>query len=138
VVGRGSKGLHREVWDSAGRKSAEGLLGQASPEGATSYTDASTAYPGGAGRGRGHAPVCHRAREWARDDDGDGVREVHNNTMEGLGVGLRNFRRPWRGVSKYYLDQYVALFQWGFLLKVGSRDLVRALGGLQPLTNFAP
>jgi transposase len=35
---------------------------------------------------RGHATVCHTPgrREWARGDDGDGTREVHNNTMEGI------------------------------------------------------
>ena len=31
---------------------------------------------------------------WARDDDGDGIREVHCNTLEGLWTGLRNFLRP--------------------------------------------
>jgi transposase len=36
--------------------------------------------------GRYHQTVCHaRGRgEWARDDDGDGIREVHTNTMEGI------------------------------------------------------
>ena len=50
--------------------------------------------------------------KWARDDDGDGVREVHDNTLEGMWTGLRNFLRPFRGVSKWYLAQYVAMFQW--------------------------
>jgi len=46
--------------------------------------------------------VCHTPgkRVWARDDDGDGIREVHVNTIEGLWTGLRNFLRPFRGVSK--------------------------------------
>jgi transposase-like protein len=57
------------------------------------------------GWGRGRAAVCHAPgrREWARDDDGDGVREVHNNTLEGFGTGLRNFVRPFRGVHKWFL-----------------------------------
>ena len=38
-------------------------------------------------------------REWARDDDGDGIREVHSNTIEGLWTGLRNHLRPFRGIS---------------------------------------
>lgn len=50
-------------------------------------------------------------RDWARDDDGDGVREVHDNTMEGFWSGLRNFLRPFRGVSKHHLNQYVAVYQ---------------------------
>ena len=44
---------------------------------------------------RAHATVCHGKREWARDDDGDGVREVHVNTLEGMWTTLRNFLRPW-------------------------------------------
>ena len=49
--------------------------------------------------------VCHKPNErvWARDDDGDGIREVHNNTIEGLWTGLRNFLRPFRGLSKIYV-----------------------------------
>jgi transposase len=27
--------------------------------------------------------VCHRDKEWARDADGDGIREVHVNSTEG-------------------------------------------------------
>jgi transposase len=34
--------------------------------------------------------VCHKRKEWARDDDGDGIREVHDNTLEGMRTGLRN------------------------------------------------
>ena len=32
--------------------------------------------------GYGHKTVCHRAGEYARDEDGDGFCEVHVNTME--------------------------------------------------------
>ena len=46
------------------------------------------------------AVVRHTEEEWARDDDGDGVREVHRNTPEGLWTGLRNSLRPFRGVNK--------------------------------------
>jgi hypothetical protein len=47
--------------------------------------------------------VCHAAGRWARDDDGDGVREVQAKTMERLWTGLRNFLRTFRGVNKKYL-----------------------------------
>ena len=53
--------------------------------------------------------VCHSQREWARDDDGDGVREVHTNTIEGLWTTARNFLRPFRGVHKAYLKNYLAM-----------------------------
>ena len=46
--------------------------------------------------GRGHATVCHTVGEWARDDD-DGIREVHDNTLEGMWTGLRNHLRIFRG-----------------------------------------
>lgn len=85
---------------------------------------------------RKHAAVCPAPgrREWARDDDSDGIREVHNNTMEGWWVGLRNFLRPCRGVSKHYLDQDVAVFQWVANDPFVCWDFIQAL----ILTNFAP
>jgi hypothetical protein len=45
-----------------------------------------------------HATVAHRVRAWARDDTGDGQREVHGNTCEGAGAGLRTYGRVFRGV----------------------------------------
>jgi transposase-like protein len=66
--------------------------------------------------GLAHATVKHgkagsAAREWARDDDGDGVREVHGNGCEGAGTALRTYLRAFRGVPKKYLDRYVATFE---------------------------
>ena len=77
--------------------------------------------------GRDHATVCHSQGEWARDDDGDGIREVHDNTLEGLWTGLRNFLRQFRGVSKHYLRQYVAIFQWAHNLKRVTVEFIRSL-----------
>ena len=50
-------------------------------------------------------------REWARDDDGDGIREVHCNGCEGAGAPLRTFLRVFRGVHKKHLADYVATFE---------------------------
>jgi transposase len=63
-----------------------------------------------------HATVRHGQagkdeREWARDDDGDGIREVHCNGCEGAGAGLRTFLRIFRGVHKKYLADYVATYE---------------------------
>lgn len=58
---------------------------------------------------RHHATVSHDKKEWARDDDDDGIREVHINTIEGLWQTLRNFLRPFRGVHKKNLKYYVAM-----------------------------
>jgi hypothetical protein len=81
--------------------------------------------------------VCHAAGEWARDDDEDGVREVHVNTMEGLWTGLRNFLRMFRGVNKKYLYQYVAIFEWGYNIKRVTSEFIRAMLGV-PITTFPP
>jgi transposase-like protein len=61
---------------------------------------------------RTHLTVNHRVHEWARDADGDGLREVHVNTLEGNWTSVRNFLRPFRGVNKVYLSQYLALCEW--------------------------
>jgi transposase-like protein len=70
------------------------------------YTDE---WQGYAHLGRPHRTVCHGVKEWARDDDGDGIREVHTNTIEGLWTTVRNFLRPFRGVHKKYLKYYLAI-----------------------------
>jgi hypothetical protein len=58
-----------------------------------------------------HRTVCHSDHEWARDDDGDGRREVYCNTCEGWRTALRTFLRAFRGVHKVYLACYVAMFE---------------------------
>jgi transposase len=63
-----------------------------------------------------HATVRHGrddagTREWARDDDGDGQREVHCNSCEGGGAALRTYLRSFRGVHKRYLKNYVATYE---------------------------
>ena len=66
---------------------------------------------------RPHATVCHGAYEWARDDDGDGIREVHVNTIEGMWTSVRNFLRPFRGVHKRCLSGYIAMCEFSINLK---------------------
>jgi transposase len=58
---------------------------------------------------RPHATVSHGDREWARDGDGDGWREIHCNTIEGLWTDVRNFLRPFKGVHKKFLPGYIAI-----------------------------
>lgn len=110
------------------------FVGGATEAGAVVYTDEWGGYNGLPQVGRGHATVCHTPgeREWARDGDGDGVREVHDNTLEGLWAGLRTFLRPFRGVSKWRLGQYVAVFQWVHNLKVATAENLRRMLGLTP------
>jgi hypothetical protein len=49
---------------------------------AVPYTDGSSAYGRIEETGRTPQSVDHSEGEWARDADGDGLREVHSNTIE--------------------------------------------------------
>jgi transposase-like protein len=71
--------------------------------------------------------VCHGKNEWARDEDGDGIREVHVNSNEGGWTGLRNFLRPYRGVHKAYLSGYAAIHELAVNHKQVSPVVVSAL-----------
>jgi hypothetical protein len=55
--------------------------------------------------------------------------------MEGRGTGLRNYLRPFRGVSKWYLDQYVVVLQWGYNINRATDELLRILLGMRPGTD---
>ena len=68
-----------------------------------------------------------RDKEWARDDDGDGIREVHVNSVEGMCADVRTFLRPFKGVHKRYLSGYVALAEFKRNLKRISPDFIAAL-----------
>jgi transposase len=76
---------------------------------------------------RTHHTVCHGQKEWARDDDGDGIREVHTNTIEGLWTTARNFLRPFRGVHKKYLHGYLARCEHKINLKRSSPTFIAQL-----------
>ncbi len=91
------------------KATCHGILGEAVPRDATIvYSDEYRSYHG---LDLPHATVNHGVHEWARDDDGDGVREVHCNSCEGAGTGLRTFLRVFRGVHKAYLQYYVATYE---------------------------
>lgn len=93
----------------------------------TCYTDESGAYNRISQTNRGHATVNHSAKEFARDDDGDGINEVHCNSTEGLWTGVRNFIRPFRGVHKRYLAQYIAMFENAFNFRESFLHVFRAM-----------
>jgi len=84
------------VFDSADKERCQGVLQTLLPPGATRSSDELAGYQGWPV----HVTVCHSKDEWARDDDGDGIREVHCNTTEGAHTGLRPFLRPFRGGHK--------------------------------------
>jgi transposase-like protein len=76
---------------------------------------------------RPHATVCHAEHEWARDDDGDGIREVHVNTVEGMWTDVRYFLRPFKGVNKRFLSGYVAMAEFRRNLKRISPAFIATL-----------
>jgi hypothetical protein len=116
------------------------LIAAATAPDSTLNTDEWGGYHGVAGSGRTHQMVNHTPgpREWAQDEDGDGIREVHSNTIEGLWTGLRNYLRPVRGVNKWFLRGYVAVHEWAHNLKEVTADLVTMMIVLSPLTRHEP
>ena len=71
--------------------------------------------------------VCHKDGEWARDADGDGLYEVHTNTIEGVWTTVRNFLRPFRGVHKKFLSGYIAICEFVINLKSVSVEFISKL-----------
>jgi transposase len=140
VVGRESGEVRLEVVDHADQETLGAVVVNATEPGTMVYTDEWDGYNHLPELGRGHATVCHTPghREWARDDDGDGVREVHNNTTEGLWTGARNFLRVFRGVSKWFLGQYMAMFEWSCNMKEVTIDVLRAMSGIKLSTDLGP
>jgi transposase len=142
VFGRESGQVRLEVLPRTDRKSLQPFVAGASRPDATVNTDEWRAYGRLAQTGRTHSTVNHTPgqRGWARDEDGDGRREVHTNTAEGMWTGLRNFLRPFRGVHKRSLNGYVAVFEWDHNQKeitlLHFRPLLRPPQLIRYLTSF--
>ena len=139
-MGRDTGAFRSEVLDRADGAELESVIECTTLEGTVVNTDEWKGYNGLPRLKRGHQAVDHSGPKstWARDDDGDGVREVHCNTQEGIWTSVRNFLRPFRGVSKWYLAQYQAIFQWGYDIKSVTDEFLRTLLGIRPSTSLAP
>jgi transposase-like protein len=87
------------------------ILGIVMP-GSITYTDEYAIYARLNEWGYIHKSVNHGAKEYARDDDGDGFCEVHVNTMEGFWSLLRSWLRPHRGISQEKLPLYLGFFEF--------------------------
>jgi len=139
VVGRQTGQLRLRILRNSGSRLLQPFVTKSTLPKTWVYTDDGIGYRRLARTGRHHAYVCHTPgrRLWARDDDGDGIREVHNNTMEGLWTGLRNFLRPFRGISKWFFEQYVAIYRWSYELKKMTGRFARQLLGMTASTAHA-
>jgi transposase len=135
VVGRESAHVRLTVTERSDGETLERVAMRATWPMVTVNTDEWRGYNGLPGMGRSRTTVCHAEGEWARDDDGDRAREVRVSTLEGLWMGLRNFLRPFRGVNKKYLHQYVAMFEWGYNLKRAMLVFLWALLGVRSATS---
>jgi transposase len=129
IVGRHSSHIRLHLCKRADRATLEPLVVAHTRRDAVVNTDEWAPYQHLATTGRRHQTFCHapRRREWARDDDGDGIREVHTNTMEGIWIGCRNLVRLFRGVSKWFLAGYIAVFECGHNLKWVTPTLLLAM-----------
>lgn len=108
VIGRASKQVRIRVMKNTQGKTLCSFVEAYSHKDATVYTDEYDSYNK---LSRVRLTVCHSANEWARDANGDAIREVHVNGNEGGWTGLRNFLRTFRGVHKKYLSGYVAIHE---------------------------
>lgn len=91
------------------------------------YTDEYAIYVQLENWGYVHHTVCHGHGEYARDDDGDGVHEVHVNTIEGVWSLLRSWLRPHRGVSQEKLPWYLGFFEFVHNARVRGKGLLKSL-----------
>src|SRR5689334_13924 len=109
------------------QKTIEPIIGATVARDTLVYTDEYDIYARLDEWGYGHETVCHARGEYARDDDGDGFREVHVNTMEGVWSLLRSWLRPHRGVSQEKLPLYLAFFEFVHNARCRGRALLGEL-----------
>jgi len=136
VIGRSTGEVFLQDTHRSTRKALQPVVESVTQKDATVMTDEWHANDLLSTTGRGHSTVNHLSKEWARDDDGDGVREVHTNTIEGHWTGLRNFLRMFRGVHRRYPGQYVAFYQGMHNFKDAALQLLGTLLG--PITSTGP
>jgi transposase-like protein len=107
IVSRETGEVRLWVCETADRETCQAILTTLLSPGSILSSDELAGYQGWPD----HFTVCHSDHEWARDADGDGVREVHCNTGEGAGAALRTFLRRFRGVHKAALACYLATYE---------------------------
>jgi transposase-like protein len=137
MIGRDTGHVRLRVGKSPTSEALGTFVADTTQPDVTLNTDEWKGYARVATTGRTHVTVCHTPgkRVWAKDLDGDGINEVHNNTIEGFWTGLRNFLRPFRGVSKRLLSAYTAMHAWAHNLKTITDDFLRILLRKQPVTD---
>jgi len=112
------------------QKTIEPLVKETIALGTLVYTDVYSIYAHLRTWGYDHKSVNHGRGEFARDDDGDGVCEVHVHTMAGFWSLLRSWLRPHRGISQEKLPLYLGFFEFVHNVRRRGKALLGALVGL--------
>ena len=109
------------------QKTIEPLMKDTIKPGTLVYTDEYSIYARLAMWGYAHKSVNHGRGECARDEDGDGVCEVHVHTMERFWSLLRSWLRPHRGISQEKLPLYLGFFAFVHHVRKRGKTLLPAL-----------
>jgi transposase-like protein len=109
------------------QKTIEPLIKDTIMPGTLIYTDEYSIYARLDVWGYEHKSVNHGRGEFARDEDGDGLCEVHVNTMEGFWSLLRSWLRPHRGISQEKLPSYLGFFEFVHNVRKRGKALLPAL-----------
>ena len=91
------------------------------------YTDEYSIYARLQDWGYNPKRVNHGRGEYTRDEEGDGLCEVHVNTMEGFWSLLRSWLRPHRGISQEKLPLYLSFFEFVHNARKRGKALLHAL-----------
>ena len=102
------------------------------------YTDEYNIYARLTQWGYEHKTVNHSQGEYARDEDGDGLHEVHVNTMEAFWSLLRSGLRPHRGISQAKLPLYLAFFEFVHNIRARGQALLPSLLALLLAPPYFP
>jgi transposase-like protein len=108
-------------------KTIEPFMKATSAPGTLVYTDEYSIDARLCAWGYDHKPVNHGRGEYTRDEEGDGLGEVHVNTMEGLWSLLRSWLRPHRGISQEQLPRYRGFFEFVHNARTRGKALLHAL-----------
>ena len=109
------------------QKTIEPLIKDTIMPGTLVYTDEYSIYARLDVWGYEHKSVNHGRGEFARDDDGDGIYEVHVNTMEGFWSLLRSWLRPHRGIAQEKLPLYLGFFEFVHNVRKRGKALLGSL-----------
>ena len=109
------------------QKTIQPVIGATVAQGARVHTDEYKVYARLPAWGYRHVTVCHGRGEYARDEDGDGFREIHVDTMEGTWSLLRSWLRPHRGISQDKLPLDLGFFQVVHNVRRRGKALLGAL-----------